>query len=33
LGFEDLEPIDPAFAINPKVLEKLGVSWKKLAEY
>jgi len=33
LGFNSLNPIDPAFAINPLVLERLGISWKRLQMY
>jgi len=32
-GFPNLNPVDPAFAVNPSVLQKLGVSWKKLSSY
>eukprot|EP01119_Soliformovum_irregulare_P001233 TRINITY_DN10958_c0_g1_i1.p1 TRINITY_DN10958_c0_g1~~TRINITY_DN10958_c0_g1_i1.p1 ORF type:complete len:342 (-),score=87.07 TRINITY_DN10958_c0_g1_i1:29-1054(-) len=27
-GFGNLNPVDPAFAINPKYLERLGIDWR-----
>eukprot|EP01118_Nematostelium_gracile_P005263 TRINITY_DN1652_c0_g1_i2.p1 TRINITY_DN1652_c0_g1~~TRINITY_DN1652_c0_g1_i2.p1 ORF type:complete len:336 (+),score=93.84 TRINITY_DN1652_c0_g1_i2:69-1076(+) len=33
MGEKDLNPIDAAFAINPNVLKKLGIEWKKLSDY